>query len=67
MHTTSTLALQNATMPFTLAIANKGYKKSMLDDVHLLNGLNTYNGKVTYEAVAKDLGYDYADPTDLLR
>ena len=63
---TSTLALQNATMPFTLAIANKGYKKAMLDDKHLLNGLNTYNGKVTYEAVAKDLGYDYVEPLDLL-
>lgn len=63
---TSTLALQNSTMPFTLALANKGYKKAMLDNVHLLNGLNTYDGKVTYSAVAKDLGYDYADPLDLL-
>ncbi len=64
---TSTLALQNSTMPFTLAIANKGYKKAMLDDKHLLNGLNTYNGKVTFEAVARDLGYDYANPLDLLK
>ncbi len=64
---TSTLALQNATMPFTLAIAGKGYKKALLDDPHLLNGLNTFDGQVTYEAVAKDLGYDYANPLDLLK
>ncbi len=64
---TSTLALQNATMPFTLEIANKGYQKALTDDIHLLNGLNTYKGRVTYEAVAKDLGYDYVNPLDLLK
>ena len=62
---TSTLALQNATLPFTIEIANKGYKQALKDNVHLLNGLNVYDGKVTYQAVAKDLGYQYQDPADL--
>lgn len=62
---TSTLALQNATLPFTIEIADKGYKKALQDNVHLLNGLNVYDGKVTYQAVAKDLGYQYQDPADL--
>ena len=56
---TSTYALNNATLPFGLAIANKGWKKAMADDAHLRNGLNVAGGKVTYKAVAQDLGYDY--------
>lgn len=58
---TSTQALENSTLPFTLALANKGHKKAMLDDVHLLNGLNVINGKVTFKAVADALGHDYHD------
>ena len=56
---TSTFALTNATLPFAVHLANKGAKKAMLDDAHLRNGLNVHAGKITYEAVAKDLGYDY--------
>ena len=56
---TSTYALNNVTLPFALAIANKGWKKALADDPHLLNGLNVANGKVTYKAVADDLGYAY--------
>ena len=56
---TSTYALNNVTLPFALAIANKGWKKALADDAHLLNGLNVANGKVTYKAVADDLGYAY--------
>jgi alanine dehydrogenase len=56
---TSTFALTNATLPFAVQLANKGAKKAMLDDPHLLNGLNVHAGKLTYEAVAKDLGYEY--------
>ena len=56
---TSTFALNNATLPFGLAIANKGWKQALKDDAHLRNGLNVAGGKVTYQAVAKDLGYDY--------
>lgn len=63
---TSTEALNNATLPFVLALANKGYKKALMDDVHLLNGLNVCKGHVTYEAVAKDLGYNYVTPLKAL-
>lgn len=53
---TSTMALNNATLPFGLALANKGPKQAMLDDPHLLNGLNVHKGKVTYKAVVDALG-----------
>jgi alanine dehydrogenase len=56
---TSTYALNNVTLPFALAIADKGWKKALGDDPHLRNGLNVANGKVTYKAVAEDLGYAY--------
>lgn len=56
---TSTYALNNVTLPFGLAIANKGYKQALLEDHHLRAGLNVCKGKVTYKAVADDLGYEY--------
>ncbi|MES2907202.1 MAG: alanine dehydrogenase [Pseudomonadota bacterium] len=56
---TSTYALNNATLRHAIAIANKGWKKALQDDPHLRNGLNVWNGKITYAAVAQDLGYDY--------
>jgi alanine dehydrogenase len=56
---TSTFALTNATLPFAVQLANKGFRKAMQDDAHLMNGLNVHEGKVTYEAVAQDLGYEY--------
>ncbi|MGH6855509.1 MAG: alanine dehydrogenase, partial [Aestuariivirga sp.] len=56
---TSTFALNNVTLPFALAIAGKGWKKALSDDPHLKNGLNVAHGKVTYKAVADDLGYAY--------
>jgi alanine dehydrogenase len=62
---TSTMALNNATLPFGLALANKGPKQAMLDDPHLLNGLNVHQGKVTYKAVVdalgKELNLEYMD------
>ena len=57
---TSTLALTNATLPFVLALANKGYRKALEEDAHLRNGLNIHRGTVTYAAVAKELGYELA-------
>jgi len=63
---TSTYALNNVTLPFVLALADKGYKQAMLDDPHLMNGLNVCRGKVTYKAVADDLGYDYVAPSDAI-
>jgi alanine dehydrogenase len=59
---TSTLALTNATLPFTLALANKGTKQALNDDPHLARGMNIAEGKVAYEPVAKDLGLDYVKP-----
>lgn len=53
---TSTIALNNATLPFGLAIANKGAKQAMMEDLHLLNGLNVHRGMVTYKAVVDALG-----------
>ncbi|KJJ40986.1 alanine dehydrogenase [Bacillus licheniformis] len=56
---TSTIALTNVTVPYALQIANKGAAKALTDNAALRAGLNTANGHVTYEAVAKDLGYEY--------
>ncbi|MBC7737853.1 MAG: alanine dehydrogenase [Candidatus Saccharibacteria bacterium] len=53
---TSTLALGNATMPFLLALADKGWKKACAEDRHLLAGLNTHAGRLTYAAVGAALG-----------
>jgi len=53
---TSTQALGNATLPFMLALANKGWKQACADDRNLLNGLNVHAGKLTYEAVGVALG-----------
>jgi len=63
---TSTFALNNATLPFTLALADKGWKQALADDVHLRNGLNVCLGEVTYEAVALALGYAWREPATLL-
>jgi len=59
---TSTFALNNATLPFIVQLANKGYKKALQDDKHLLNGLNVINGQVTVKEVAENLGFDFVAP-----
>ncbi|MBL7124865.1 MAG: alanine dehydrogenase [Dehalococcoidales bacterium] len=56
---TSTMALSNATLPYALKLANKGYREAMKSDEPLLKGLNVWNGKVTNEPVAKALGLEY--------
>ena len=53
---TSTLALGNATLPFLLALADKGWKRACAEDRHLMAGLNTHKGKLTYAAVGAALG-----------
>lgn len=55
---TSTFALNNVTLPFTLALANKGWRQALLDDPHLRNGLNVHAGRITHPAVAQALGRD---------
>ena len=62
---TSTYALNNATLPHALAIADKGWKQALADDHHLAEGLNVCNGKVTCEPVAEGLGYAYT-PVDAM-
>lgn len=63
---TSTFALNNATLPYIIALADKGYKQALLDDVHLMNGLNIYRGKVTCESVASGFGLEYHVPRTVL-
>jgi alanine dehydrogenase len=59
---TSTLALTNATLPYALQLANKGWKKALRDNPALLKGLNVAEGKVTYKAVSDAFGLEYHDP-----
>ena len=56
---TSTMALTNATVPYGIQIANKGIAKAIIENPALKLGINTAHGEVTYETVAKDLGYEY--------
>ena len=56
---TSTYALNNVTLPHALRIADLGWKDALKRDVHLAQGLNVWNGKVTFEAVAEAIGTDY--------
>jgi len=63
---TSTLALNNATLPYALELANKGYREALLADPGLLAGLNVYEGKLTYQAVANALGLNYIDAQQAL-
>ncbi len=63
---TSTFALNNATLPYVLALADKGYRQALLDDPGLLEGLNIHRGKVTYQAVAEALGYDHVPARQVL-
>ena len=59
---TSTLALNAATLPFTLKLAQEGYQNALTSDANFLSGLNVCQGHVTYKAVADDLGYEFVDP-----
>lgn len=63
---TSTFALNNATLPFVLALANYGYKDAMKRDHHLLNGLNICQGKITYLAVAEALHQPYVPAEQMI-
>jgi alanine dehydrogenase len=64
---TSTYALNNATLPFVLALANKGWKRALADDEHLRNGLNVARGKVTHAEVAGALNLPHSPAADLLK
>ena len=64
---TSTFALNNGTLPFVLALADKGYRRALGEDPHLRNGLNVYEGKVTHRAVADALKLKFVPPEAALR
>ena len=53
---TSTLALTNATLPFVLALADKGWERALAEDTHLRDGLNIYDGRVHHPTVAGAIG-----------
>ena len=63
---TSTIALNNATLPFLTKLANDGYNKTLKNDSNFLAGLNVYKGQVTYKAVADAFGHTYFDAKELL-
>lgn len=63
---TATFALNNATLPFIIALANRGYKKALTENPHLLHGLNIHQGKITHPAVAAALGLEYVQPLSVL-
>ncbi|ROS05749.1 alanine dehydrogenase [Sinobacterium caligoides] len=63
---TSTMALTNATLPFAIALANKGAKQALLDDEHLMAGLNVHDGHVTNRPVAEALGYAFVEGASAL-
>jgi alanine dehydrogenase len=64
---TSTFALTNATLPFVKALADHGWADALKADPHLANGLNVWNGHVTYEAVARDLGYEFLSAEEAMK
>jgi alanine dehydrogenase len=63
---TSTFALNNATLPFAIALADKGDKRALAEDKHLMEGLNVHDGKVTYKAVAQALKLKYTTAQEAL-
>ena len=62
---TSTFALNQATLPYLVKLANKGYQKALSEDKNFLAGLNVYKGQVTYKAVAEVFGHEFVEPTSL--
>jgi len=63
---TSTIALTNATLPYAIQIANKGWKKAMQDNKEIKRGANIIRGKITYKAVAEAFGLEYSPIEDFL-
>ncbi len=63
---TSTIALNNATLPFLSKLAKNGYQKALQDDPNFLAGLNIYKGNVTYKAVADIFGHKYLEPKSVI-
>ena len=64
---TSTFALNQATLPYLIKLANKGYQKALSEDKNFLAGLNVHKGHVTYKAVADVFGHQYVDPVQAIK
>ena len=64
---TSTIALNKATLPYLVKLANKGYQKALSEDKNFLAGLNVHKGHVTYKAVADVFGHEYVNPVDAIK
>lgn len=64
---TSTFTWTNATMPYMVDLANKGWKKACQDDKALARGINTYDGKVYFKGVSDALGYELHCTCDILK
>ena len=62
---TSTFALNQATLPYLVKLANKGYQKALSQDKNFLAGLNICQGQVTYKAVADVFNYEFIDPSKI--
>jgi alanine dehydrogenase len=63
---TSTYALNNATLPYILQLADKGWRQALKDDEHLLRGLNVHAGKLTNAEVGEALNLDFVDPSQVV-
>src|SRR6201985_1533638 len=63
---TSTFALNNATLPYVLTLANKGWKEALSSDTHFRNGLNVAHGKITHPSVAAALSREFVEPQSVL-
>ena len=64
---TSTIALNKATLPYLVKLANRGYQKALSEDKSFLAGLNVHKGHVTYKAVADVFGHEYVNPGDAIK
>ena len=63
---TSTMALNKATLPFLLKLADQGYKKTLQEDKNYLEGLNVYKGKITYKSVSEAFNLEYSPASDAI-
>jgi alanine dehydrogenase len=63
---TSTVALNNATLPYVLSLADHGWRPALREDAHLRNGLNICRGRVTHPAVARDLDFPFTPPEQVI-
>ena len=64
---TSTFALNQATLPYLVKLANKGYQKALSEDKNFLAGLNVFKGQITYKAVADAFGHKFISPMEVLK